>query len=343
MARRATHPMTGEEEPSTVADEAPPALVRWLPRYGRGRWPFLALDLLLVLLIGSCVFAEARLDRIDATARYPLKPTWGLGEDWLLVTHDSRGGGDERRPWHGADGRRITVMLFHLRHAGGTPMLVSVPLNSSTPVPGYGQGTFGAAFARGGPQLLVRTFERATRISIEHYVDLDFGGLAAMVDAVGGVRICTGVPARAGVPETTADCPDLRGRQALAYLRGPRRTGGSGRTGPGPAERQRRLVAALVAKVTSPDAILHPLRTIALFRSALGAVTVDQSGHLYDLVRLALAFRDAGVTVKTVPTTKGGSVPGVGPVVVWDHSARAELIDAVAVDRAEPGDLIPDH
>jgi LCP family protein required for cell wall assembly len=317
---------------------------RW--PYGRGRWPFAVLDVLLASLVGLCVLAEARLNRVDAVSPYPLKPTWGRGQDWLLVSRDEPPGPGRERPEAppavGDDGRRAdAIMLLHLPHDGGKPILVSLPLASSVVIAGYGPGSLGAAFDRGGPNLLVRTFEAATRLSIERYAKIDLGGLAAMVDVAGGVRVCRGKPARPGGPMPYAPraCPTLSGAQALDYLRA-RSTSAHGDLDR--AERQRRLLTALIEKVASPAVALDPARSISLVRTIFGAITVDKGNHLYDLIRLALTLLSDGLVTATVPTTKGGSVPGVGPVVVWDPATMGGLIAALAVDRPVPKGLITD-
>jgi LCP family protein required for cell wall assembly len=301
------------------------------------------LDVLLVSLLGSCLIVETRLDRIDATAPYPLKPTWGLGEDWLLISHDDPPGpGEERHESHpmaGAGERRVnTIMMLHLRHDGSRPLLVNLPLRTYVVISGHGPGSLGAAYTWGGPQLLIRTLEGITHASVEHYVEIGLGDLASLVDAVGGVRICSGTPARAPAPGISVGCPAISGSRALDYLR----RGDSARTRPGRGERQRRLVAALAEKAMSPEMALDPARIIAFVRKAVGAVTVDKGSHVYDLLRLALALRDGAVSAKTVPTVKGGVVPGVGRIVTWDGKTTAELLASIVTDRPEPKGLIPD-
>jgi LCP family protein required for cell wall assembly len=318
--------------------DAPPWGPRaWLPRYGGRRWPFAVLDVLLVGLLASCLFIEADLGRIDATAPYPLKPTWGLGEDWLLVTHDDPPQPPGERPMTGTGGHRIdTAMELHLRHDGGRPLLVSLPLRTTATIAGYGVASLGAAYDRGGPQLLIREVESIVHASIDHYVEIGLGGLVSLADAVGGVRICADEPTRVAAPRASADCSTVSGDRALDYLRG----GALPHARPGPAERRRRLIAAVIEKVTSPDAALEPARVIAFVRTALAVVTVDKGNHLYDLVRLALALCDGAVTAKTIPTV-GAWQPGIGQIVGWDPKTMAELVRSFVVDRPEPKGLIP--
>ena len=90
----------------------------------------------------------------------------------------------------GAVGQRTdTIMLLHT--GDGPNLLMSIPRDSIVDDPGHGDSNkINAAFAYGGPQLLVRTIEQSTGIRIDDYVEIGFGGFVGMVDAVGGVEIC---------------------------------------------------------------------------------------------------------------------------------------------------------
>ncbi len=56
-------------------------------------------------------------------------------------------------------------------------------------IPGYGVQKINAACALGGCPLLVKTLEANYGVSIDNYISLDYGGMVAMIDAIGGVQI----------------------------------------------------------------------------------------------------------------------------------------------------------
>src|SRR5258708_2774524 len=78
-----------------------------------------------------------------------------------------------------------------------------------------------AAFAEGGPVCGLKTVEQLTHIRIDHFIDVDFVGFKAIVDAPDGVEIC--------LPKDVADKDSklylsrghhlVKGEQALAYVR----------------------------------------------------------------------------------------------------------------------------
>jgi LCP family protein required for cell wall assembly len=326
-------------------DHESPPLSWWKHWCGRGRWPFAILDLLLVSVLGLYFFTDARLDRIDVVAsRHPYKPPSGVGQDWLLVGHDSLqrpgGGRHGTSPTVSARGPRVDmIMLLHIPHDGGRPTLVSLPLDSYVVVLGYRANALSAAFTLGGRRLLVNTVENATGISVERYLEFGFDELAAMVDAVEGIRICADEPVR-GLKRPQRDsarCHDLTGGQALGYLRIP----GTLRGRLDSIERQRQVVMALLEKATSPGLLLNPVRGIRLAVEVADAITLDEGDHLHHLIRFVLALRgDGGVVKATVPIMRIGAMPGVGPVVIWDAVKMRELARALAADRPAPKDLI---
>ncbi len=120
---------------------------------------------------------------------------------------------------------------------------------------GYGVQKLNAAYAYGGAALCVQTVSKIAGVSISHYVEADFDGFTAAVDAVGGVEIDvqieiddehTGVYVPAG--KQTLD-----GAQALSVCRS-RHT--YDYLGDGDALRtayQRQVLSAVASKVLSSD------------------------------------------------------------------------------------------
>src|SRR5262249_46693626 len=152
----------------------------------------LLLVLWLVYLIAVPFFAWSKVSQVDA---FPSghRPPDSAGTNYLIVGSDSRKGltPQQRQQLHtGNDSgqRTDTIMLLHV--GSGAEVLSSIPRDTQVPIPGVGTTKINAAFAYGGPKLLVRTIEDLTRIHIDHYVEIGFGGFVNVVDAVGGITIC---------------------------------------------------------------------------------------------------------------------------------------------------------
>lgn len=281
---------------------------------------------LLVIVAGLTVWTDARLNRVEALPATQVKNT--AGTNWLLVGSDSRLGmteEDAQRLGTGGDigsARADTMMLLHIP-LFGQATLVSLPRDSYVAVPGYGMDKLNAAFTYGGPQLLVQTVEGATGLRVDHYAEIGMGGLAGVVDAVGGVEVCPPEPIEDPLANLSisAGCQEVDGPTALGYVR----TRATPMGDLDRVARQREFFAALLSQITSASTFLNPFRALSLIGSVSAAFTVDKGDHVWNLARVALAMR-SGVTTETVPV--GGFADyDVGNVVLWDEAAATALFD----------------
>ncbi|MBV7294244.1 LCP family protein [Corynebacterium sp. TAE3-ERU16] len=306
------------------------------PRRRRGRGcgmgcmtPFLlAIGIVLTLTVVIGLWADAKLNRVEATPTQQVANT--AGTNWLLVGSDSRQGLTQEEIdtlGTGGDigvGRTDTIMLLHYGR-GSKPTLVSIPRDSYVNVPGYGMNKINSAFTFGGPQLLTETVEQATGLRIDHYAEIGFGGFAGLVDAVGGVEMCVTEAINDPLAniDLPAGCQKLNGPDALGYVR-------SRAFEMGDLDRvshQREFLSALMEKATDPTTLLNPFRLGPLIGRASGTFTVGTGDHIWNLARLALAMR-SGVVTETVPVG-GFQDTAVGNVVLWDDAAARSLFDSL--------------
>jgi LCP family protein required for cell wall assembly len=310
----------------------------------RRSWKLRLLGALLapvLLLAGFAGYLDHRLNRPEVLGDYAGRPADTPGTNWLIVGSDSRTGlsKEQQRTYHtGGDAgmRADSMMLLHTGDHG--PALISLPRDSYVPIPGHGDQKLNAAFSFGGPRLLTRTIEMLTKVRIDHYVEIGFGGFVGMVDAVGGVRVCSRTSVRdkkAGL-DLKAGCHTLAGGQALSYVRSRHAFAG------GDFDRvkhQREFLAALVHEATSSRVLFNPFRILPFTLRAADSFTVDKGDHLWSLVGFASAMR--GVTkgdglTTTVPVAGHGSAPGVGSYVTWDTRRAGALFKALREDRPVP-------
>ena len=163
------------------------------------------------------------------------------------------------------------------------------PATRSSTIPGHGTTKINAAFALGGPKLLVRTIEQNTGVRVDHYVEIGFGGFVNSVDAVGGITICPTqrmIDRRANLRHQEG-LPGGR-RRARARLRPvpPRQQVRRHRPCPPPARgRQRdRLGGEVAVDLHQPDPLLP--------RQQGGHVLPgDQQGHRSDRAREVRRWR----------------------------------------------------
>ncbi len=101
-------------------------------------------------------------------------------------------GSDSREGWidDGTEGARTdTIMLVH-QPENGPAALISIPRDSYVDIPGHDANKINAAFAYGGPQLLVQTVEQLTGLTIDRYLEVGFLGVEDVVNGLGGVELC---------------------------------------------------------------------------------------------------------------------------------------------------------
>ena len=184
---------------------------------------------------------------------------------FLLVGSDSREGLDDLTNFGAVGGARgDVIMLVKLDASTSDARILSIPRDLWVEIPGHGNNRINAAYAFGGPALMVDTIKRNLDISVNHYVEIDFVGFIDMVDELGGIEISFPNAARdvkSGL-DVPAGTERIDGRTALAYARSrsyQELQGGTwvsveandiGRTA-----RQREVITAIISELKSPSSI----------------------------------------------------------------------------------------
>lgn len=302
-------------------------------------------------------WSSRSIERVDAFAGLTGRPAASAAGSttFLLVGSDAREGmsrADMRRLHVGTEataaGRRAdTMLLVHISARHGAVRVVSLPRDSYVTIPAH-VGTDGtsvperrnklnAAYAFGGPPLAVATIERTTGVRVDHYVEVDFMGFVRLVDAVGGVDVCTPVRLRdrkAGLrlPKGTSH---VDGEAGLAYVRARNL---DARADLGRVERQQRFLAAMVGRATSSDVLLDPRALVRFLDAALSAVRADPGLTQQELVALGARLRHvsgADIRFQTVPVADPSFRTEAGESVArWDEAASAALFTAMREDTA---------
>ncbi|MFI5538524.1 LCP family protein [Nocardia sp. NPDC051900] len=343
-------PHTPPRKPRPFREGPPPVPPRGgrpprAPRPRRKRHPFrwfLVILLVLVLAaVGAVIKLDNSLNRIPALANYAKRVGDTPGTNWLLVGSDGRGGLTAEQERELATGGEVgpertdTIMLVHVPQSGKTT-LVSLPRDSYVSIPGQGKDKLNAAFAIGGPALLVQTVEIATGLRIDHYAQIGFGGFASVVDTLGGIDVCVPKPIDdplAGI-DLPAGCQRLNGPQALGFVR-------SRATALADLDRmnnQRIFMAALLKKATSGATLANPFKLWPLATDTAKSLKVDNGDHIWDLGGLGWALR--GDTIATAVPVGGFEDTDSGNVLLWDKAKAGRFFDALAGDRPIPEDLL---
>ena len=302
-----------------------PSRGRRRPRLG---WVKLVLALWLVFLVAVPLVAWSKIDKVDATPSGD-RPSSQPGTTYLLVGSDFRAGLTRKQQLaygvgKGQGRRTDTIMLLHV--GSGPNMLMSIPRDSIVDVPGHGTTKINAAFAFGGPDLLVKTIEQDTGIRVDDYVEIGFAGFVDVVDAVNGIEICPkqAMKDRRANLDVKKGCQDVDGKVALGYARS-RHTSGLGDIAR--AQHQREVVSAVGQKAASPWSVINPVRYYRLAMAGSDSLRVGEDTGMIATMRFAYAM--------TRVNGKNGLTCGV-PIsdlaVHWDQERAQEMFQHIIKD-----------
>ena len=339
--------------------EALPAVGAPQPRRGRGRRIALVLGslvLLLVLLVGGTVFAVSENLGNNVT-RVPdafvgldeaARPVATNSLTFLLVGTDTR----SDTPTTGAAGgggvggdRSDVLMLATVDPSRTSASVVSIPRDSWVDIPGYGMNKVNAAYALGGPSLLIQTVENLTQLRVDHFGVIDFAGFESMVDAVGGIDVHVAeATSNIGV-DFEQGLNHLDGAEALAFVR-QRYDLADGDLDR--AQRQQAVLRALLSKAASGSTFSNPTAFYTLLDAATRSVGVDNTlsnGGLRSLALEMTGLRPSAVTFVRAPLAGLGR-EGEQSVVYLDQVISGDLWRAVSDGRtseyatAHPSDAL---
>lgn len=103
----------------------------------------------------------------------------------LLIGVDGRTDSIETGSLHGD-----VQIIVSINKDDGSIKLTSVMRDLYVNIPGYkNKNRINVAFSRGGGQLAMRTMNNLLELNIEHYVVINFYGLASIIDSLGGIDI----------------------------------------------------------------------------------------------------------------------------------------------------------
>ena len=318
--------------PDSVHGGRPPTV----PKVRRRRWPWIvgvlvALSMLPAYLAVSAWWTWAGVEKLDLSG---VMVGSASATNYLVVGTDSRDGVDadveNAGVIFGVEGERTDTIAV-MRVDGDDVRLLAIPRDLWVPVDGA-NNRINAAFAVGGPELLIRTVQDQLGIGIDHYLEVDFAGFLSLVDALGTVSIDVPYPAfdpKSGLSLPTAGVNELDPAQALAYVRSRSYTeivDGVERRDPtadlGRVARQQAFLSAVFAELgdtRNPFTLLDALDGVA------ANVRVDDDLGIMTVMSLGRTIRGADPATATLPTTRLITDTGAD-VLLLDQAAAAPLL-----------------
>jgi LCP family protein required for cell wall assembly len=311
--------------------------------------------------LGRITAAIPRVDAFAGLENRPKKESSAV--NYLIVGSDTREGLSreeiKRLKVGGTDvaaGKRSdTMLLIHISKKRDKAAIISIPRDSYALIPEHNnsQGKLipaayskiNSAYNWGGAPLLIETLENMSGIRIDHYVELNFVGFVRMVDALGGVEICTKKDINDPKSHLTlpAGTHVLDGVDSLKFVR-TRVFDGLGDLGR--MKRQQEFASAMLRKATSAGVLLNPVKMVDFINSALDSVVTDEGLSQGDLLTLGKQLRNlsaSNVRTLTIPLQYYNyNKNGVSAAVLWDPVLASELFERIKNDEALIEQVRPD-
>ncbi|MFE9855735.1 LCP family protein [Streptomyces sp. NPDC005780] len=246
-----------------------------------------------------------------------------IGSDSRNTAENVRLGGS--RDTIGDKPRADVQMLLHISADRKNSSLVSIPRDTIVEIPECKDSETGQVYAatdnkpineslqRGGPGCTLTTWEKLAGVYIDHWVMIDFSGVVAMADVIGGVEVCvkTGVwdrPTRMVSGGSGLKLPagknTVKGETALQWLRTRHAFGNDQNR----ARAQHMYMNSMLRTLKKQNTWSNPGRLMNLAETATKALQVsDEIGTVKKLYDLAMQLKNVPInriTMTTIPTAE---------------------------------------
>lgn len=317
-----------------------------------------------------------RVSALDPDSRDILDPNAQFGdENFLIVGVDSRMGENVEMGAgttdEAAGARSDTVMLVNIPANRERVVAVSFPrdlaieprqcepwdpktgqygpiTDPDSPMYGadevYTEYKLNSAYAVGGPKCLVKVIQKLSGLYVNRFMAVDFAGFSKMVDALGGVEVCSTTPLEdyeLGTVLPNAGRQIVDGHTALQYVRARQVTtefnGDYGRI-----KRQQLFLSSLLRSMISREVFFSLSKLNNVVNMFINDSYVDNM-DTRDLVTLGQSIQGiaAGrITFLTVPTT--GYMDEYGNEHLREEDNRA-IFDAIINDDPLPEEKNADN
>lgn len=357
-------PPTSSEHPGTTPSSTQPhqawfaPYVRQAKRYVQRRPVFAAGCAAAALVLTGSGFSYAAVDHYTAAiSEVPAfeglasRPNDDGATNILVVGSDDRAGLSTERRLElklGLEdfGRHTDTMLMVHITSDGAVDVVSIPRDSAVVIPEHESGTgedieeyrgkINASYSSGGPQLLVETVEQATSVHVDHYVEVSFEGFVDIVNALGGVEVCTEEPIDDELSGLVlpAGKSVVDGDMGLSYVRARYFDPLSDY---GRMARQQAFLGAMARKAASASVLLNPFRANSTVNAALSSVSADPALSDSEVKRILRQLRSttpSDITFHSVPVAGEEYLDDGSLAVVWDRPGSQAMFEALRQDRS---------
>jgi len=208
----------------------------------------------------------------------------------------------------------------------------------------YTETKLNSAYSVGGPKCLVKVIQKLSGLSVNRFMAVDFAGFSKMVDAIGGVEVCSTTPLEdyeLGTVLPNAGRQIVDGHTALQYVRARQVTtetnGDYGRI-----KRQQLFLSSLLRSLISKEVFFSLSKLNNVVNMFIEDSYVDniKTKDLVDLGQSIQGVNAGRITFVTVPTV--GYADEYGNETPRTDDMRT-LFDAIINDDPLPEEKNPDN
>ncbi len=310
---------------------------------GTGKKVAIALLIVLVLLVAGAAVATAMyINNINDTLKGNKTEEELAAIDQQLTASKTFNapfyvmliGSDARVDDESMGQRSDTNIVARVDPTTNKVTLVSIPRDTMISLDGVGRTKFNATYYYDGAAGVIREAKKLTGVDIAHYAEVDFDGLIALVNAVGGVDVYVDERIEdedAGDIIIEEGEQHLDGAAALVFARSRAYADGDFTR----VSNQRKLIQAIVNKVMS-----MPINDLPRVIQA-GAQCVSTDLTVQDLLDIALQMREneGGMTIYSATIPAGVDMIDEISYVIADTAGTKEMMRIVdeGGDPAEAG------
>ena len=257
----------------------------------------------------------------------------GEAQNILLLGSDSRGT-DLR-----ANGRSDVIQLMHISSDKRSVQVVHFPRDLYVDIPGRGKNKINAAYAFGGPKLVVSTLQNLLNVKIDHVAQIGFDGFTKLTDAMGGVQIYVSQAYSGGDTGTwSKGYHEMNGQQALGFAR-QRKQLSRGDIDRGVNQQQ--WISGMATKALSSGTLKNPKKVLDMVSAIAPYMLVDMSTK--ELIQLGAGLRNVrkdDISFYTAPFS-GFARNEAGAVDVVDMPKMKQLGTSLRTDTMSKTSIAP--
>ncbi|MBK0870687.1 LCP family protein [Saccharopolyspora sp. HNM0986] len=248
-----------------------------------------------------------------------------------------------------------TVILMRIPHDGGPPTAVSLPRDTSVPMPGGGTQKINAVYGLAksaaadsiegrdsalaerqaqlaGQRALLQSVQRLSGVRVDHYAEVNLLGFYEVTDALGGVEVCLNQATsdKDSGADFAAGRQTISGGDALSFVR--QRHGLPG----GDLDRivrQQVFMAAVANKLLSTGTLTDPAKLAGLQDAARRSVVLDENWDVAGFAAQMQGLAGGGVRFVTLPVASTGGRDEHGQSVVKVDPAQVRSFIAGLVPK----------